>query len=365
MIDRSIKEGLNLLMRPDESMPEPVKALAEVDLSLSFEATPAWNDFRDKRIFITGATGFFGHWLLESLIYANLRLNLNVHISVLSRDPRRWRALAPHLSTCPEIQMVEGDVRSFKYPTENFDWILHGAGPVRRDQLAVSSTEVLSQIVDGTRHVLEFGERANTSRFLMISSGAVYGHQPAGLETIPESYSVPEYPSDKHDPDPYCLGKRAAEALCAKAIYYRNNPPVVARCFSFVGPFLPLNDRFAIGNFISDAKQGRPIKVLGSGKDMRSYLYAGEMAAWLWTLLARGTPGQAYNVGSADAVTMSQVAALVAGIADSGTKVEVLGESRSKVSRYVPDIRRIREQLGLYPAVSLADGIRRTLEWLS
>jgi dTDP-glucose 4,6-dehydratase len=161
----------------------------------------------------------------------------------------------------------------------------------------------------------------------------------------------------------YGEAKRVSEFACAASA--KGGPgTVIARCFAFVGPHLPLDSNYAIGNFLRDALSGVPIVVAGDGTAVRSYLYAADLAVWLWRLLLEGTPGRAYNVGSDAAVTIEELARMVARIVAPAAEVQVLGKADGRPpQRYVPSIDRARAELGLGPVVLLPDAIERTARW--
>jgi dTDP-glucose 4,6-dehydratase len=321
-----------------------------------------WEDLRGQRIFITGATGFFGCWLLESFAWVNERLGLGASAVVLTRDAGGFQAKAPHLAEHPAIRLHSGDVRSFEFPPGGFSYLIHAAAQFG---IGLNETDPLAELtiaIDGTNRVMELARRCEAPRVLLTSSGAVYGTQRSDLSHVPEDHSGA--PDPLNSTTVYGQGKRIAEHVCG--LYYSRYgiKTTVARCFAFIGPHLSLHGHFAVGNFLRDGMAGGPIKVNGDGTAIRSYLYAADMAVWLWTTLFRGEPSRAYNVGSEHALSIGALAQSVAsrlGVPVLIAKAPVPGQA---VHRYVPCTKRAQAELGLMERVCLDDAIDRTIRWL-
>ena len=322
-----------------------------------------WEELRGARIFITGGTGFFGCWLLETFCWTNDRLRLGAAATVLTRAPEAFGAKVPHLAHHRSVRLLRGDVRTMPAPHQSFSHVIHAATDARPPRSAEERRAAFDTIVSGTREALEFAKLAGASRFLLTSSGAVYGRQPSELTHIPEDYRGAPDPTDPNAF--YGEGKRAAETLCALHADAQFTP-TIARCFAFVGPYLPLDLHFAVGNFLRDALGGGPIRVNGDGTPYRSYLYASDLALWLWTVLLRGAPVRPYNVGADEPVSIADLAARVAHAVSPPLPVAA-GRAATgpqlTPERYVPNTTRAGQELRLSATVGLDDAVARTLAW--
>lgn len=328
--------------------------------SMFARLAPDWPGLKGASIFMTGGTGFIGRWMLEALRDANQKLDLGVRMTVLTRDPAAYAARVPHIASCPAFTFVAGDVCSFDAPDDEYSHVIHAATDASADLNARDPRRMFDTIVGGTRNMLDLAhERAPQGRFLFLSSGAVYGAQPREITHVDERY--PGSPDCLEPKNAYGEGKRAAEMLCAIYGKQFGLDVVNARIFALLGPLLSLDIHFAAGNFIRDALCGRPIRVEGAGTAVRSYLYAADLAVWLWTMLLRADRGMTYNVGSEDAVSVADLARKVSTVLGGG-EVEILGKPDQgwNPGRYVPSCRRIRDELGVAPEVDLDEAIRRT-----
>ncbi len=318
-----------------------------------------WEEVRGGRLFVTGGTGFFGMWLIETFLWANQALDLNAEMVVLSRDPQAFRRRMPHLAGRPNLALYAGDVRSFDFPTGPFSHVIHAAN----HPYGEGNAGMLDVMVRGTRHTLDFARHCGAKKFLFASSGSVYGPQPVELSHVDEQYQVLSNVADPRFT--HAHGKRLGERLCVLYDRWYGFEAKIARGFAFVGPYLPLNANYAAGNFLRDALAGEPIIVRGDGTPYRSYLYAADMTVWLWTILFRGQRCRPYNVGSSEAISIGDLAQTVATAVNPRVPVRILErrEAGRPVERYVPDCRRAAEELGLRQEIGLVEGIRRTLRW--
>jgi dTDP-glucose 4,6-dehydratase len=323
-----------------------------------------WDEIRRQRLFVTGGTGFVGRWILESLLRANDLLALQARVVVLSRRPHTFAAAAPHLAGHPAITLLEGDVRTFDYPDGEYSHVLHLAKEPGPSPPADPASASPAPSVAGTERVLAFAAAHGTTKLLFTSSGAVYGRQPEDCERLTEEHVGGPSPDDPNAG--YALGKRAAEVLCCAAAEESDVRVKIARCFTFVGPCMDFDAGYAIGNFIRDAICRDALDVAGDGTPLRSYLYAADLAVWLWTILFAADKAVPYNVGSQDAISIADLAKLVARSVGGGQAVHIFKSpppDPTPPARYVPDTSRAALQLGLTVEIGLEDAIHRTAGW--
>ena len=238
-------------------------------------------------MFITGGTGFVGTWLLALLARAEARLELRTDITVLTRTPRVFADAHPGIVREGHVRFAVGDVRDFEAPSGAFTAVIHGAASSDDAWTRAHPAEAIDTIVTGTRRMLDFGRRCAARRFLLLSSGAVYGRQPDTMRAVPEDYEgAPVVAGD--GAAAYGEAKRVAEVL-TRVAGAEGLPAVSARIFSCYGPFLPLSSHFAVGNFVADAAAGTDSHGQGRRKAVRTYIYGGaNTLPWAFLLVSWG-----------------------------------------------------------------------------
>lgn len=318
------------------------------DLDLILNAKPdIWDKLSGNRIFLTGATGFFGIWLLSAFQYAFEKGRFSGSIVALSRNPHLFLHKFPQFQDLPFLHFHQGDILDFSFPEGNFDLVLHAATEASVQMNLEQPIRMFDVAANGTRRVLDFCLHSDVKRFLLTSSGAVYGQQPAQITHIEETYVGS--PNVLEANAAYGEGKRVAEMLTNFYQRHHGLSGIICRCYAFAGPYLPIDSHFAIGNFVRDFGKGGPIKVGGDGSPFRSYLYAADLVIWLLTCLVNGKPGEAYHVGSDEDLDIEQLAHKVANFGTQKLKVEIAQPRNPEKAllRYVPSVEKAKRELGL------------------
>ena len=325
----------------------------------------SWKSLDGARFFLTGGTGLFGLWLLESMIHAQKKLGLQLDVTVLSRDPGNFLKLYPKFQQHNFLKFHQGDVVHFDFPKGSFTHVLHGAATSAKATFQNEDPlKKYNNLAEGTRRVLEFAEQAGVQNLLFTSSGSAYGKQPADMPLMLEDYQGAPEPLDANSA--LGQGKRAAEYLCSVYARKKIKEIKIVRCFSFVGPHLPLGIHYAIGNFIGNGLAKKPIYIRGDGKPVRSYLYMADLVIWLMTIFTKGQTLRLYNVGSEEAHSVADIAKKVAACfqlpVEFAEKIEAPPKTAAS-DRYVLSTARARTALGLKQRIDLDESIRRTIQF--
>lgn len=311
-------------------------------------------NLNSKKILITGGSGFFGKSILSFL---KKESSLS-KVIILSRNPDSIKKYFNLNDFNFDIDLISHDIKNEIMIEESIDFIIHAATESSTSLSKDNPLLMRSTIVDGTKNVLQFAVKNHTKRVLFVSSGAVYG------KNSNISYGLKESDFNKVDfLDPlssYSLSKQHAEHLCTLYATKYNISFVIARCFAFVGPYLPLNAHFAIGNFINDAINGNDIIIKGDGNTIRSYLFADDLAEWLLTILLSGSDSEAYNVGSKNKISIYNLANKVIEALESQSNVRIMSEPSDLIDSYFPNTDKIVNDLNVVEKHSLIDAIKIT-----
>lgn len=340
----------------------PPASQADIDHILA-HTLGLWDEVRGARIFVTGGTGFVGTWIMEALVAANAAYDLRVQTILLTRDPSRFRARAPHLAGAPGVSFATGDTADFTQPDGPFSHVIHAATERNYVPDTAHPLGILADDALATRRVLDLCVAAGTRKLLFTSSGAVYGPQPPQCTQVAES--DPFAPDTTDTQSAYGQSKRLSEFSCIMHGSAFGFSVTIARLFAFVGPHLPLTEGYAVGNFLCDAVAGKPIRITGDGTPLRSYLYAADLAVWLWHVLLRGASGRAYNVGSPHALSIAELARAVVTSTNRDVPIQVAETPLPSTTplRYVPSTERAERELSVRAVIDLPEALRRTYEW--
>jgi nucleoside-diphosphate-sugar epimerase len=312
-----------------------------------------------RKFFIAGGTGLIGRALVRQLLQRAQELQIDF-ITLLSRDPQKFSGIAPDIASNSIIKMLRGDVANGDLPTNQYTDVIHAASDTN-DLLVKDRSAYFWDIVSGTKHMLDFAAKSGCSRFLYLSSGAVYGPGNYPEAGIPEDWAIA--PSLADEKSTYGQAKRASEHLC---LLFSKNTGVatkVARIFAVIGDEMPLDGQYAIGNFVRDAlsKTSDTITIKGDGTPVRSFLHVDDVAQWLLKIHAGNTLHDVFNVGSEIPVSIKQLAEIISKNSPSQKTVVVAQKEPDYAGRsiYLPDCAHARIALGVTQTIDLASAVKQ------
>lgn len=303
------------------------------------------------KILITGGTGYFGKSILSYLHKNKFDIE---EVFILSRNPKIIVSSFDCNDFPFKISFLSHDIQKSLTFEKYVDFVIHAATTVGPQDPEITK----KVIIDGTENVLKYCIHKKIKRLLYISSGAIYGKQPTNLKKINENYI-----GDFNMRTVYGNSKYEAENLCKFYADHYNLDFVIARGFTFVGPYLPINSHFAIGNFINDGLNGRDIIISGDGRTIRSYLFSDDLVNWLFAILFKGKSYEAYNVGSDQYMSLSELADRVKRCFKNKINIKIQGDLIDPINVYVPDVSKIKNNLGVLESVNIDEAITKTIKF--
>jgi dTDP-glucose 4,6-dehydratase len=303
------------------------------------------------RIVVTGAAGFIGSHLCESLLARGCDV-LGMD-NFITGSPDNLKTFW----TDERFAFVKRNVTEYIHVDGPVDWVLHFASPASPVDYLELPIQTLKVGALGTHNALGLA-KAKGARFLIASTSEVYGDPLVHPQREDYWGNVnPVGPRGVYDE-----AKRFAEAMTMAYHRVHGVDTRIVRIFNTFGPRMRLNDGRAIPAFMTQALTGAPLTVFGDGSQTRSFQYVSDLVEGLWRLMERGG-SDPVNIGNPHEMTLLQLAERILRLAGSRSQIvfKPLPEDDPKVRQ--PDIGRARALLEWEPRVDTEEGLRLTLEW--
>ena len=290
-------------------------------------------------LLIIGGSGFFGKSILDAYKRGLLDQWGITSVKVLARNAKALERTNPELSDIT-IELINADISTCDV-LPNADYVIHAAASTDAAKYLEQPEIEKANIQAATYNYCRLAPRFHqNSKIIYCSSGAVYGQQPGDLLHIPEDFKlgpVEEMHETKRD---YAAAKRDSEKAIQELGVAGLNVSI-ARCFAFVGAYLARDQHFAIGNFIEDGLNSRPIQVKAKHAVYRSYMYADDLVHWLMTIAENATPDcPVFNVGSDEPNLLQDIAEMISIYFKVPTEIALI--TSTQVDRYIPSVEKAK-----------------------
>mgnify|MGYP006098633877 FL=1 len=306
-------------------------------------------------LLIIGGTGFFGKSILDSFKRKQLvRWKVN-KVIIMARHVEEFKKNYPELSFYG-IDFLTGDISTIDF-LPDADFVIHAAASTDASKYLYHSEEEKSKIIAGTLNFCKLAKKfLKKSKIIYCSSGAVYGYQPKNIQFLKETDSLGDISKLDNIKKSYAYAKRDSETAI-RELGKKDINVSIARCFSFVGKYLPRDQHFAIGNFIADGKNATDIEVKTDRLVFRSYMNADDLVEWLLTIADNSKPScPVYNVASDKEIEIRELANIASQIFNVSVKTVEINKNATE-DRYIPSIEKAKKELGLRINYALKESI--------
>jgi len=310
-------------------------------------------------LLVIGGTGFFGKSILDSYKRGLLSSWGIDNIIAMSRNSEDFINNYPELIS-DGVEFFNGDISTADF-LPYADYVIHAAASTDASRYLTHNTEEKKNIIKGTLNYCKLAKQYHKkSKIVFCSSGAIYGYQPEHVKYLTEDMDFGNIDMLSEVKKSYAYAKRDSECALQELGQAGLNVSI-ARCFAFVGKYLPKDQHFAIGNFIADGLAGRDINVKADRKVYRSYMYADDLIKWLMTLAENANSKcPIYNVASDQEVEIRVLANIVANIFN--VRIKSLKNRTKHVDRYIPSVEKANNELGLRNDYVLKESILMSIK---
>jgi nucleoside-diphosphate-sugar epimerase len=312
-------------------------------------------------LLVIGGSGFFGKSILDAYRRGRLEKWRIAKVYVLSRNACSLALSNPELLS-ESVFLINSDIVTCN-SLPNADYVIHAAAS--SDAIRYIKDPDLEQknIISGTSNFCELAVKdLKKSKILYVSSGAVYGATNQNQKVFKEDDLLTSLDSVDINKRYYASAKRISESEII-ALGNLGLSVSIARCFAFVGKYLPRDKHFAIGNFIQNGLMKSSIEVKAKGAVYRSYMYADDLVEWLiYIMLSINDSAPIYNVGSEEIVEVRTLAEVVA---KNFKDLQIIQtKAKGDIDFYVPSVEKAKKNLGLKAKYNTETAIRETIKRL-
>lgn len=338
-------------------------------LDKTIKAFPLWNLLEGKAIFLSGATGMLGSFLVDLVMWRNesVPAEAKCRLIAMGRNAAAAQRRLERWFSAPEFCFVAHDVTvPFDALPGHADFFIHAASTSHPIEYATQPVNTVLANVLGTRNILELATKEAGSRVLLLSSVEVYGENRGDTEAFTEDYCG--YLNCNTLRAGYPEAKRVSEALCQAYIAQRGVDAAVIRLPRCYGPTMKPGDSKAIAQFIQKGVNRENIVLKSKGEQVYSFAYVPDAVLGMLWVLARGETGQAYNLGDGRSNIMQKdLAKLIADYAGTKVVFELPGETErrgySTATKALMDGSKL-QALGWRASCDISAGIRETMDIL-